>query len=328
MEKGAGDIYTTLVEKNMSSEHQEPLLFTLGANPSVSHEVSLLLNLPLSPDKVTHFADGETFAKPLISVTGRDCIIIHSTFNPVSARLFDLMVFVDALKNDHAASITAVMPYFGYARQDRIIEEGDPISGLLVAKMLQTAGVDEIVVMDFHSLKLLAQFPEAHVNLTAASLFAQQFRQDLEAAKILPNNVCVVSPDHGGLGRAQEFASAFEGSCFAYAKKNRPQPNKAVIEGVEGDFKGKFCLIIDDIIDTAGTLSEVAKYLLANGAKEVWVAATHGIFSGRAGELIKESGIKKVYIANTIESNQERAQILSIAPIVADYLRSKYLARK
>jgi ribose-phosphate pyrophosphokinase len=309
----------------MERQSQEPLLFTLGANPNVSREVSLLLNLPLAPNKVTHFADGETFAKPLCPVAGRDCVIIHSTFNPVSARLMDLLVFVDALKNAEAKSITAVIPYFGYARQDRIIDPGDPISGLLVAKILQTAGVDEVVVMDFHSMKLLDKFPEAHVNLSAQGLFAHQFLQDLNAAKVPGSSVCVVSPDHGGLARAQAFAANFEGSCFAYAIKNRPQPNKAVIEGVEGNYKGKLCLILDDIIDTAGTLSEVAKYLLANGAREVWVAATHGIFSGRANELIKEANIQKVYISNTIESNQERAQILSIAPILADYIRSKFL---
>jgi ribose-phosphate pyrophosphokinase len=324
MEKGERRNYTYLVEKNMERESQAPLLFTLGANPNVSHEVSILLNVPLAPNKVTHFADGETFAKPMCSVTNRHCVIIHSTFNPVSARLMDLLVFVDALKNAHAASITAIIPYFGYARQDRIIEEGDPISGLLVGKILQTAGVDRIVVVDFHSMKLLDQFPEEHINLTAAPIFAHRFTEDLAEAKILTNNVCVVSPDHGGLSRAQNFAANFEGAGFAYAIKNRPQPNKAVIEGIEGDFKGKLCLIIDDIIDTAGTLSEVAKFLLANGAKEVWVAATHGIFSGRAADLIKEAGIKKVYIANTIESNQERAEILSIAPVIADYIRVNF----
>jgi ribose-phosphate pyrophosphokinase len=311
----------------MREQHLEPLLFTLGANPSVSHEVSLLLNLPLSPNKVTHFADGETFAKPLCSVADRDCLIIHSTYNPVSARLMDLLVFVDALKHANAKSITAVIPYFGYARQDRIIDPGDPISGLLVANILATAGVNEIVVVDFHSMKLLDQFPEAHVNLTAASIFAQRFLHDLDEANIPSNSVCIVSPDHGGLSRAETFAKNFEGSSFAYAIKNRPQPNKAVIEKVEGDYQGRLCLILDDIIDTAGTLSAVGKFLLANGAKEVWAAGTHGIFSGRASENIKESGIKKTYISNTIESNQERTEILSIAPIIADYIRSKFLRR-
>lgn len=327
MEMSLEGNYTNRMEKSTERLSQAPLLFTLGANPNVSHEVSILLNLAIAPNKVTHFADGETFAKPLCSVKDRDCVIIHSTFNPVSARLMDLLVFVDALKNAQAASITAIIPYFGYARQDRIIEEGDPISGLLVGKILQTAGVNRIVVMDFHSLRLLGLFPEEHINLTAAPIFGHRFLQDLDEAGISTKNVCVVSPDHGGLARAQNFAASFEGASFAYAIKNRPQPNKAVIEGVEGDFKGRLCLIIDDIIDTAGTLSEVAKYLLANGASQVWVAATHGIFSGRAADLIAEAGIKKVYIANTIESNQERAEILSIAPVLADYIRANFMKR-
>jgi ribose-phosphate pyrophosphokinase len=227
----------------MLSQHQEPLLFTLGANPNVAREVSLLLNLNLAPNKVTHFADGETFAKPLCNVTGQDCIIIHSTFNPVSARLMDLLVFVDALKNANAKSITAVIPYFGYARQDRIIDPGDPISGLLVAKILATAGVNEIVVVDFHSLKLLAQFPEDHVNLTASPIFAQRFLHDLDEARIPTQFRLRRLARSRRLGLAPKtFAGNFEGSCFAYAIKNRPQPNKAVIEKVDGDYQGKALL--------------------------------------------------------------------------------------
>src|SRR5574344_228110 len=139
--------YTNLMDGNMTDLSTTPLIFTLGSNPGLAKRVAGLLNLPLSPNIVTHFADGETFAKPQCDVTGRNVFIIHSTFSPVSSRLMDLLVFLDALHNAHVAHVSAIVPYFGYARQDRIIDPGDPITGLLVAKLLQTAGVDEIVTV-------------------------------------------------------------------------------------------------------------------------------------------------------------------------------------
>jgi ribose-phosphate pyrophosphokinase len=308
---------------NLKASPRAPLLFTLGANPSLSHDVAKILDLPLSPVKVSHFADGEVFAKPLCEVQDRDCFILHSTFSPVSERLMDLLVFVDALKNASAGHITVLIPYFGYARQDRIIDPGDPISGLLVGKMLKTAGVDEIVTMDFHSLKLLEQFPLPHTNLSATALFAKRIGEEIKAENIAVSSICVVSPDCGGFKRAQEFAGYLSCETFACAKKSRPEPNKAQIESIQGEVAGDLCIIVDDIIDTAGTLSEVVKALYQGGAKEVWVAATHGIFSGHAAELIAQSGLKRLYVTNTIESSRSQGEIVSVAPLLADFIRAK-----
>lgn len=304
-----------------------PLIFTLGSNPGLAKRVAGLLNLPLSPNIVTHFADGETFAKPQCDVTGRNVFIIHSTFSPVSSRLMDLLVFLDALHNAHVAHVSAIVPYFGYARQDRIIDPGDPITGLLVAKLLQTAGVDEIVTVDFHSLKLLEQFPLPHTNLTAAPLFAKRLLEEAAIENIPTSKVCVVSPDHGGLKRAEEFAKNFPGASFAYAEKHRPQPNQAQVAAIYGEIRDKHCIVVDDIIDTAGTLSEVVKTLFLGGATGVWAAATHGIFSGRAIELIQASGCEKLYVTNTIESTQTKGEVISIAPLIAEYIVGKKTPR-
>jgi ribose-phosphate pyrophosphokinase len=311
------------MEKIMNSDRATHLLFTLGANPNLSKQLSSLLGIPLSPDKVTHFADGETFAKPLVDVKGQECYIIHSTYRPVSERLMDLLVFVDALHNAGAKKIVAIIPYFGYARQDRIIDPGDPISGLLVAKMLKSAGVDMIVTVDFHSLRLLSEFPLPHTNLTFTPYFAQRILDELKESKIKTSDICIVSPDRGGLKRAEEFAKHFDGSTFAFAEKHRPQPNKACVEAIEGDVNGKLCVIIDDIIDTAGTLSEVVKALYKNGATDVYAAATHGIFSGRAPQLIDECGLKKLFVSDTIEGTIALGESVSIAPLLAEFIKEE-----
>jgi len=300
-----------------------PLLFTLGSNPVLSQEVSSLLKIPLSPSKVAHFADGEVFAKPLCPVEGCDCYVIHSTFSPVSERIFDLLVFVDALKNAKAAHIRVLIPYFGYARQDRIIDPGDPISGLLVAKLMQSAGIDEIVTLDFHSMKLLDQFPLPHKNLSATPLFAKRIAQTAKQEGVSAKSICVVSPDCGGVKRAKEFASHLGVNDTAWAKKCRPTPNHAVVQSIEGDIQGKLCIVVDDIIDTAGTLCAVAKALSEAGAKEVWVAASHGIFSGHACELIASSPIKHLYISNSIESTHSQGEVVSVAPLLVEYIREK-----
>jgi ribose-phosphate pyrophosphokinase len=297
------------------------LLFSLRSSPRLAQEVVSLSGLELAPAQVSHFSDGESFAKPLCEVKGKHCFILHSTFAPVSTRLVDLLIFIDALKRAGASKITAIMPYFGYARQDRIVNPGDPISGLLAADMLKCAGLDEIVTMDFHSPKLLAQFPLEVTPLSSLPLLAKRLQADLVDAHIPNSDITVVSPDHGGIARATSFASFFPGSSFAYAEKSRPQPNKAEVHAIVGDVKGKLCLIVDDMIDTAGTLAEVTKALYAGGAKDVCALACHGIFSGHAYEFIKNCGIHRVVVTNSIERDEDVYEVVSLAPVLVDYLR-------
>jgi ribose-phosphate pyrophosphokinase len=305
----------------MESETEAPLLFTLGSNPELSGQVSSRLRVAVSPVKRSHFADGEVFVKPLCPVENRVCYIIHSTYNPVGERLMELLVFIDALKRAKAKKIVAIMPYYGYARQDRIIDPGDPITGLLTANLLKEAGADGLVTIDFHSARLLAEMPFPVHNLTALPLFADRFKDELFQVKTPYEDICVVSPDHGGMIRAQSFSESFPGSTFAYAEKKRPEPNKATVEAVHGEVKGKLCLIIDDIIDTAGTLSEVVKVLFQSGAKDVWAAATHGVFSGNAEENMKKAGVHNVITSNTIEANPKIGKTVSVAPVIADFIQ-------
>lgn len=318
-----GDFILKSDMESSPSTKLSPLLFSLGSNPALSTEVSTALGIPLSPVKVNHFADGEAFVKPLCEVAGRECYIIHSTFNPVSERLMELLVCADALKRAGATKLIAIMPYFGYARQDRIVTPGDPISGLLVANMIHLSGIDEIVCVDFHSLKLFEQFPFPHSNLSAMALLAKKVEDAFVANSIKTSDVCVVSPDHGGVKRAMAFASLFYGSSFAYAEKSRPEPNKACVQAIQGIVKDKRCLIIDDMIDTAGTLCEVSKALYASGAKSVWAAATHGVLSGKAMDNIAAAKLEKMFLTNTIEAPHEVGESVSIAPLLESYLRSK-----
>jgi ribose-phosphate pyrophosphokinase len=167
-----------MIEEKLKT-NEKPLFFSLGANPSLAERISALSSIPLSPVKIAHFADGESFLKPLCPVEGKECFVLQSTASPVNERLMELAIFVDALHHAKAAKITLLVPYFGYARQDRIIDEGDPISGLLAEKMLQGAGADKLVVVDFHSEKLFNQFTLPHENLTAIPSFAQRLHQEI-----------------------------------------------------------------------------------------------------------------------------------------------------
>jgi ribose-phosphate pyrophosphokinase len=297
------------------------LVFSLRSSPHLTQEVVDALGMELAPCQISHFSDGESFAKPLCDVAGKHCFILHSTFAPVSTRLVDLFIFVDALKRAGASKITAIMPYYGYARQDRIVNPGDPISGLLTANLLKCAGLDEVVTMDFHSPKLLAQFPLEVTPLSSLPLLAKRLQSDLVDSKTPNESICVVSPDHGGVERAQYFASFFPGSTFAYAQKSRPQPNKAEVHAIVGEVKDKLCVIVDDMIDTAGTLAEVTKALYAGGAKDVCALACHGIFSGHAYEFIKNCGIHRVVVTNSIERDENVYEVVSLAPVIVDYLK-------
>ncbi|MCI1244527.1 MAG: ribose-phosphate pyrophosphokinase [Bacilli bacterium] len=304
----------------MESERRHPLLFTLGSNPNLARRTSILAGLPLSRAYAGHYADGESFDKPLEDVAGRDCYLIHSTSRPVNERLMDLLVFIDALVRAQARSITAIVPYFGYARQDRIVESGDPVSGLLVGKMLHAAGLTRLVTVDFHSLKLLNEFPLPHMNLTAEGLFAKRFASLLKEEGIASEDVAIVGPDKGSRPRISQFAQNFKGSAIVYADKSRPRPNQAVVHDIHGDVAGKTCLVFDDMIDTAGTIGETVKALYAKGAASVHVAATHGIFSGDAQKTLSGIGIRSLFVSDSIEREKPIGEIVSLAPLLANFI--------
>ncbi len=297
------------------------LLFSLGSNPTLANNVANQLGINCEKAKVMHFADGEVFSKPMLPVKQKDIFIIHSTFSPANERLMELLVFLNALRNADAGRITVFIPYYGYARQDRVIDEGDPVSALLVSDLIKAAGADKLYTCDLHSLKVMPKFGIETENLSAMELFAENFKERLAEANVALKDVTVVSPDHGGVARAQAFAALLPGSSFAYADKHRPVPNKAKVLGLHGDVQNKLCILVDDIIDTAGTMSAVAAKLLEDGAKRCWVAATHGVFSGNALEKLKNAGVTCLMVSDSIENKNPSISTISIAPLIADAIK-------
>lgn len=305
----------------------KPLLFSLDCNENLSKEVSNILGLPLSKDNIIRFADGEVFAKSKEDAEGRDCYIIHSLSTPVNDRLMELLIFVDSLRRYGAKKIVVIIPYFGYSRQDRAFKKGDPVSGILIHNLLKAVKIDEICCVDFHSMKLYEQYDLKKTNLTAINLLAKKVKERIKEIHE-ENNVCVISPDAGGLERAKLFASHFENSTFADVKKTRPSVNQVKLEEMHGDVDGKTCIIVDDLIDTGGTLIEVCEYVKEKGAKNIFIAATHGILSGNAIEKLNKLNINEIFLTNTIESNiiqnLNKCSVVSVASIIAEFLKPRF----
>lgn len=297
------------------------LLFFLHSDSFLASEVSRLSQLPLSECKVSHFADGEVFAKPLCSVKDKICFVVQSTSRPANDRLMELLVFIDALKNGGAKKIHLLVPYYGYARQERQIDENDPISARLVAHLIETSGASSIAITDIHAIKILSFFENIPaINLPCAPLFGAHFKDHAEKCGFANENVTIVSPDHGGVKRAEHFLTYFPGASLAVADKHRPRPNRAEILGLEGDVRNKLCIVIDDMIDTAGTVVAVSKLLYSEGAKAVFVGASHGIFSGNAVINLLNAGVKEIVVTDSIENKMDGVTMISVAPLLVDYM--------
>lgn len=298
------------------------VIFKLTANPALADEVCSILGLPLSRSEVHHFADGEVLARPLDSVRGKTVYIIQSTATPVAERIMELLVFINGLKNAKAKEIILVCPYYGFSRQDRIARAGEPISAKLVANLYENAGVNHIITMDLHTPQIQGFFSCPVDDLSSISLFGEYYRKWLKEHDIPTESVTVVSPDHGSLHRARDLASEIPNSTLAIIDKRRPAPNTAEVMNVVGHVKGKVCIIIDDIIDTAGTVIASAKALLERGASKVLIGGTHGVLSGDAEERLFNSGVADVVITNSIERGSKRLNVISIAPMIAGIIRA------
>ena len=260
------------------------LIFSLTANVQLAQDVANILGTTVSPVSVSHFADGEIICEPINSVREKNCYIIQSTCAPVTEHLFELLIFVDAVKRSSAKSVTVVVPYYGYARQDRKSKPRQPITSRLVADLMKTAGVDRVVCVDLHASQIQGFFSCLVDEMTAIPLLASHFYD-----KVGPDWI-TVSPDHGGVNRARKVAEKLN-TPLAIIDKRRTKPNEAEVMNIVGDIVGKHCLMIDDMIDTAGSCTEGAKALLAKGAKSVRIACSHGVFSGPAADRLLGSGI-------------------------------------
>ena len=274
-------------------------VFSLSSSKKLAQDIASILGTKVGDCKVHHFADGEILCEIGESVRGKDVFIVQSTSNPVTENLMEILVLTDALKRASAREITAVIPYFGYARQDRKAKPRQPIASKLAADLLTTAGVNRVVTVDLHAAQIQGFFDIPVDEMQALPLLIKYFR------KKKVQDLCVVSPDHGGATRARKMSEAFD--CpIAIIDKRRPKPNVAEVMGIIGNVEGKNCILIDDMIDTAGTITAGVDMLKQKGAKDVYIACTHGVLSGPAIERLSTCAAKEVVITNTIEIPQEK----------------------
>ncbi|MFT9850305.1 ribose-phosphate diphosphokinase [Aneurinibacillus sp. REN35] len=299
------------------ANYRDPKLkvFTCNANPALAKEIVDHIGLPMGNAQVVHFSDGEVQIKLNESVRGADVFIIQSTSAPVNEHLMELLVMVDALKRASAKSINVVIPYYGYARQDRKARARDPITAKLVANLIETAGAHRVITMDLHATQIQGFFDIPVDHLLGVPILGKHFAdKNLE-------DVVVVSPDHGGVTRARKLAERLE-APIAIIDKRRPEPNVAEVMNIVGNIEGRTAIIIDDIIDTAGTITLAANALMEAGAKAVYACCTHPVLSGPAIERIENSSIKELIVTNTIplgpEKQSEKIQALSVAPIIGE----------
>ncbi|MBZ5577341.1 MAG: ribose-phosphate pyrophosphokinase [Acidobacteriia bacterium] len=300
--------------------HNRLTVFTGNANPALALEICENLQIEIGRAMVRQFADGETYLQIQENVRGADVFIIQSTCTPVDRHLMEVLLMIDALKRASAGRITAVLPYYGYARQDRKDKPRVPISAKLVASLLERAGADRVLTLDLHAAPIQGFFDVPVDHLFAMPVLIEYFR-----AKNIPD-LTVVSPDAGGVERARAFAKRLN-SPLAIIDKRREEANVAEVMNVVGDVERRHCLLVDDLIDTAGTLVKGAEALLEKGAASVSACATHAVLSGPAVQRIEKSEIREVVFTNSIPLSKEakkssKIQALSIAPLLAEAIRA------
>lgn len=301
------------------------IVFALSSSKELAQEIVDYLGIPLGNCSVRHFADGEILVEPGESVRGKHVFIVQSTCGPVSENLMEILVCLDACKRASAGEITVVTPYYGYARQDRKARARQPITARLVADLLQAAGANRVVTIDLHASQIQGFFNVPIDDLSAVSLIGQYFRHknfDL-------NEVVVVSPDHGGATRARRLSDCLGGSTIAIIDKRRTQPNVAEALNLIGDVKDKIAIVIDDIVDTGGSLLGGINMLVEKGAKEIYCACTHGVLSNGAVERINASPLKEFVITNTIplgnkvsENVNDKVVVLSVGFMLAKVIEA------
>ncbi len=297
-------------------------VFTANSNPKLAQDVAKELGCELGKSEVKRFSDGEISISIQESVRGVDCFIVQSTSDPVNDNLMELLLMIDAMKRASAARITAVIPYFGYARQDRKSKPRDPISAKLVANLLMTAGAHRVLTVELHTLQIQGFFDIPVDHVIAAPLFASYIKKidDFD-----PNEFTVLAPDVGSIARARQFATRI-GCPIAIIDKRRPRANVSEVMNIIGDVKGKKIILVDDIIDTAGTICNAANAIVEQGgAKEVHTYVAHAVLSGPAIERLENSVIKSMTFLNTIDIPESKMlskfKILSVAPVLAETIK-------
>lgn len=296
-------------------------IFTGNSNPELVDEIANILGIQVGLSNVSTFSDGEISVNIQETVRGTDVFIIQSTNSPVNNNLMELLIMIDAFKRASAGRITAVIPYYGYARQDRKAKSRDPITAKLVADLLTSAGAHRVLTMDLHAAQIQGYFNIPVDHLLGAPILAKYFTDKGLADQ---EDVVVVSPDLGSVTRARKFADILH-APIAIIDKRRPKANVSEIMNIIGEVEGKRCILVDDMIDTAGTITNAANALKDLGATAVYACCTHGVLSGPAFDRINSSAIEKLVMLNTIElptdTDAKKISSISVAPVFAEAIR-------
>ncbi len=296
-------------------------IFSGNSNPALAAEICRYVGVPQGIAKVSRFSDGEIFVEVGENVRNVNCFIVQSTSSPPNDNLMELLIMIDALKRASAGSIVAIMPYFGYARQDRKVKPRTPISAKLVADLLTAAGATRVLSVDLHAGQIQGFF-----NIPFDHLYASPVLVDkLDREGLRGEDTVVVSPDAGGVERARAYSKAL-GCTLAIIDKRRDAPNQSQVHHLIGDVSGKRAILIDDIIDTAGTLCNAAAAVLEHGAKEVYAVATHGVLSGPALDRINDSALSRVWVTNSIDQGDRpercpRLGVLSLGSLLGEAVK-------
>lgn len=296
-------------------------LLACNSNRILSQEIANYLGMQLIDAEVKKFADKEVFVEIKENVRGEDIFVVQSTSYPANDNIMELLIAIDALRRASAKRITAVIPYFGYARQDRKAAPRTPISAKLVANIITSAGADRVLTVDLHAAQIQGFFDIPLDNLYAAPVFVRDIKQNFDLT-----NLVVVSPDVGGLVRARAIASKI-GAELAIVDKRRPRAGVSEVMNIIGEVEGKNCVIVDDMVDSGGTLCNAADALISKGATSVSAYITHGVLSGKAGERIANSKLKNLVITNTIEPSEgtlaaKNIKIINIADLIGEAIRN------
>ncbi|HEY9031063.1 MAG TPA: ribose-phosphate pyrophosphokinase [Kangiella sp.] len=298
------------------------MLFSGNATPDLAKRISNYLNVPLGKAHTERFSDGECSVEILENVRGKDVFIIQSTCAPTNDNLMELIIMADALKRASAKRITAVIPYYGYARQDRRVRSARvPISAKVVADMISGVGFDRVLTVDLHADQIQGFF-----NIPVDNVYATPVLLEHIQSNIAGQNLMVVSPDVGGVVRARAIAKRLDDADLSIIDKRRPRANEVSVMNIIGDVSGRDCVIVDDMVDTAGTLCQAAQALKDHGAKSVFAYATHAVLSGNAINNINGSSLDRLVVTNTVPLSKEaqecdRIEILDLAPLMGESIR-------
>lgn len=292
-------------------------IFSLSSNRALAQEIASEVGLELGKCTVNRFSDGEIQINIEESIRGCDVYVVQSTNEPVNDHIMELLIMIDALKRASARTVNLVMPYYGYARQDRKARAREPITAKLVANLIETAGATRMINLDLHAPQIQGFFDIPNDHLMGVPILGDYFKEK----GLYKDDIVIVSPDHGGVTRARRLADRLK-APIAIIDKRRPRPNVAEVMNIVGNVEGKTAILIDDIIDTAGTITLAAKAIAENGAKEVYACCTHPVLSGPAIERIQNSNIKELVVTNSIvlpeEKKIDKIKELSVAPLLGE----------